>query len=69
MDHVDLIIMGGYYGERRRKGISHFLVGAAVPPTTEGECMCLCSCTCMYVFECVRLSDSSEQIFTLDQIS
>lgn len=37
MDHVDLIIMGGYFGEGRRKGISHFLLGAAVPPATEGE--------------------------------
>ncbi|PNF19465.1 hypothetical protein B7P43_G02347 [Cryptotermes secundus] len=36
MDHVDLIIMGGYFGEGRRKGISHFLLGAAVPPATEG---------------------------------
>jgi ATP-dependent DNA ligase len=64
MDHVDLIIMGGYFGEGRRKGISHFLVGAAVPPTTEGECIRLCACT--YVLEFVRLSHSSEQIFTLD---
>jgi ATP-dependent DNA ligase len=37
MDHVDLIIMGGYFGEGRRKGISHFLVGAAVPPAAEGN--------------------------------
>ncbi|XP_069681895.1 DNA ligase 4-like isoform X2 [Periplaneta americana] len=37
MDHLDLIIMGGYFGEGRRKGtISHFLIGAAVPPSTEG---------------------------------
>lgn len=36
MDHLDLIIMGGYFGEGRRKGISHFLVGAAVPPAAEG---------------------------------
>jgi ATP-dependent DNA ligase len=47
MDHVDLIIMGGYFGEGRRKGISHFLVGAAVPPTTEGmyEIVCVCCYT------------------------
>jgi hypothetical protein len=45
MDHLDLIIMGGYYGEGRRKGIiSHFLVGAAVPPATEGMCVCVCVC-------------------------
>nr|CAD7410420.1 unnamed protein product [Timema cristinae] len=37
MDHLDLIIMGGYYGDGRRRGIiSHFLVGVAVPPTVEG---------------------------------
>nr|CAD7433371.1 unnamed protein product [Timema monikensis] len=37
MDHLDLIIMGGYYGDGRRRGIiSHFLVGVAVPPTIEG---------------------------------
>jgi ATP-dependent DNA ligase len=57
MDHVDLIIMGGYFGEGRRKGISHFLLGAAVPPATEGERVC------------VRLLHSSEKILTLDQKS
>ncbi|XP_068083258.1 DNA ligase 4 isoform X3 [Anabrus simplex] len=32
MDHIDAIIMGGYYGEGRRSGyISHFLVGLAAP--------------------------------------
>ncbi|GLG98951.1 DNA ligase 4 [Gryllus bimaculatus] len=37
MDHLDTIIMGGYYGEGRRSGfISHFLVGLAVP-NTEGD--------------------------------
>lgn len=31
MDHVDAIIIGGYYGEGRRRGIiSHFLLAAAV---------------------------------------
>ena len=29
--------MGGYFGEGRRKGISHFLLGAAVPPAAEGN--------------------------------
>lgn len=42
MDHLDLIVMGGYFGEGRRRGISHFLVGAAVPPATEGMCVCAC---------------------------
>jgi hypothetical protein len=39
MDHLDLIIMGGFFGGGRRKGISRFLVGAAVPPATEGMCV------------------------------
>jgi ATP-dependent DNA ligase len=49
MDHVDLIIMGGYFGEGRRKGISHFLLGAAVPPATEGVCVCVCVHACVVV--------------------
>lgn len=36
-DELDLIILGGYFGEGRRKAnISHFLVGVAVSPATEG---------------------------------
>ncbi|KAK3927158.1 DNA ligase 4 [Frankliniella fusca] len=36
-DELDLIILGGYFGEGRRKAnISHFLVGVAVSPVTEG---------------------------------
>ncbi|CAM1297752.1 LIG4 (predicted) [Pycnogonum litorale] len=37
MEQLDLIIIGGYFGEGRRKGmISHFLLGVAVP-NTSGE--------------------------------
>lgn len=49
MDHLDLIIMGGYFGEGRRKGISHFLVGAAVPPPVEGMCVCVCVQIYIYI--------------------
>ena len=37
MDHLDLIILGGYHGiGRRRNLISSFLVGVAVP-SVDGE--------------------------------
>ena len=37
-DELDLIIMGGYFGEGRHKAnISHFLVGVAVPSDFEGQ--------------------------------
>lgn len=61
MDHLDLIIMGGYYGEGRRKGISHFLVGAAVPPAAEGnvylsermsKIVCVWESTCIWEIVC-----------------
>lgn len=37
MDTVDVLIIGGYYGTKRRKGISHFLLGVAVPSTDGGD--------------------------------
>ncbi|XP_063243477.1 DNA ligase 4 [Bacillus rossius redtenbacheri] len=38
MDHLDVIIMGGYYGDGKHRGIvSHFLVGLAVPSPVKGE--------------------------------
>jgi len=55
MDHMDLIIMGGYFGEGRRKGISHFLVGAAVPPAAEGN-VCVSEWMDKIVCVCERVS-------------
>lgn len=62
MDHVDLIIMGGYFGEGRRKGISHFLVGAAVPPATEGN---FCVSEWMGEIICVWEVSVHERVFVV----
>lgn len=38
MVELDLLIIGGYYGEGRKRGIvSHFLLGIAVPPDNPGS--------------------------------
>ena len=38
MDELDLLIIGGYFGEGRRKtNVSHFLLGVAVPPSEPGK--------------------------------
>lgn len=38
MDELDVLIIGGYFGEGRRSNIvSHFLLGIAVPSKTPGE--------------------------------
>lgn len=37
MSDLDLLIIGGYYGEGRRRGfVSQFLLGIAVPSKTPG---------------------------------
>ena len=38
MEHLDLIILGGFYGEGRRGGlVSQFLLGVAKPPAVAGK--------------------------------
>jgi len=39
MEHLDVIILGGYYGEGRLRGglVSQFLLGVAKPPATPGK--------------------------------
>lgn len=38
MVELDLLIIGGYYGEGRRRGlVSHFLLGVAQPSATPGQ--------------------------------
>jgi DNA ligase 4 len=39
MEHLDVIILGGYYGEGRLRGglVSQFLLGVAKPPAITGK--------------------------------
>lgn len=39
MEHLDVIILGGYYGEGRLRGglVSQFLLGVAKPPAIAGK--------------------------------
>jgi len=38
MEHLDLIILGGFYGEGKRGGlVSQFLLGVAKPPAVAGK--------------------------------